>query len=294
MQVQIKEMGKIKFMTKIAFFDVDGTLVGDTSIPTQATVDAIHRFQANGNLAFICTGRSKPEILPEILAIGFDGIIGAGGGFVSYQDQMLYHHAMPEDAVRDIVSFFDKHDVGYYLESNSGLFGSQGYKVKIHETISDYCQGDVDKIAALEAASQWFYDLIDSFENQEIDYADVNKISFINRRMAYQTIVEKFGHQFEMFHMTVPFFGKESGEIAVKGNSKETAIHIVLKKLGLSKSDAISFGDANNDLAMFRACGYNIAMGNGTDELKAAADEVTADVDHDGIAESFKRHHDFI
>ena len=66
-------------MTKIAFFDVDGTLVGDTSIPTPTTIDAIQRFQADGNLAFICTGRSKPEILTEILAIGFDGMIGSFG-----------------------------------------------------------------------------------------------------------------------------------------------------------------------------------------------------------------------
>ncbi|GAB2021080.1 Cof-type HAD-IIB family hydrolase [Pseudolactococcus yaeyamensis] len=280
-------------MTKIAFFDVDGTLVGDSSIPTQATIDAIYRFQADGNLAFICTGRSKPEILPEIMAIGFDGIIGAGGGYISYGDDILRHHTMPEKAVREIIAFFDAHDIGYYLESNSGLFGSKHYKANIQKTIQDYCQGDETKIEQIVTASQWFYDLIDSFARREINYSDVNKISFINQEVAYQTIVEKFGQQFEMFQMTVPFFGKESGEIAVKGNDKQTAIEIVLKKLGLTKADAISFGDANNDLAMFRACGYNIAMGNGTAELKAAADEVTLDVAHDGIAESFKKNNYF-
>ena len=121
----------------------------------------------------------------------------------------------------------------------------------------------------------------------------MNKISFINREVGYQTIADKFGQQFEMFHMTVPFFGKESGEIAVKGNDKQTAIELVLNKLKMTKADAISIGDANNDLAMFRACGYNIAMGNGTDELKAAANEITTDVDHDGIAESFKNNNYF-
>ncbi|GAX48352.1 Cof-type HAD-IIB family hydrolase [Pseudolactococcus reticulitermitis] len=280
-------------MTKIAFFDVDGTLVGDAGIPTQATIEAVHRFQADGNLAFICTGRSKPEILPEIMAIGFDGIIGAGGGYISYGDEILHHHTMPATAVREIITFFDAQDIGYYLESNSGLFGSRHYKSKIQETIRDYCQGDELKTAQLVTASQWFYELIDSFAECEIDYADVNKISFINREMPYQDIADKFGQQFEMFQMTVPFFGKESGEIAVKGNDKQTAIELVLNKLKMTKADAISIGDANNDLAMFRACGYNIAMGNGTDDLKAAADEVTLDVAHDGIAESFKKHHYF-
>lgn len=276
-------------MTKIAFFDIDGTLVDDTSIPTQATIEAIHTFQAAGNLAFICTGRSKPEILPDIMAIGFDGIIGAGGGFASYGEEIIHHHTMPADAVRAIIAYFDAHDIGYYLECNSGLLGSKGYKAKIAETIADYCGGDQRQMASLTQASQWFYELVDSFAGQAIDYDDVNKISFINNQVTYQEIADKFGDKFEMFHMTVPFFGKESGEIAVKGNDKQTAIDIVLKKLGLTKADAISFGDANNDLAMFRACGYNITMGNGTDELKAVADEVTADVAHDGIAESFER-----
>ncbi|CCK20460.1 Cof-type HAD-IIB family hydrolase [Lactococcus laudensis] len=280
-------------MTKIAFFDVDGTLVGDSSVPTQATIDIVHRFQELGNLAFICTGRSKPEILPDIMAIGFDGIIGAGGGYISNGDEILHHHTMPEKAVREIIDFFDAHKIGYYLESNSGLFGSKYYKDTIQETIEAYCQGDEEKIAQLTTANQWFYDLIDSFAASEIDYADVNKISFINREVAYQEIADKFGQQFEMFHMTVPFFGKESGEIAVKGNDKQTAIELVLNKLNMTKADAISIGDANNDLAMFRACGYNIAMGNGTDELKAAANEITTDVDHDGIAESFKKNHYF-
>lgn len=280
-------------MTKIAFFDVDGTLVGDSSVPTQATIDTVHRFQELGNLAFICTGRSKPEILPDIMAIGFDGIIGAGGGYISYVDEILHHHTMPEKDVREIIDFFDAHKIGYYLESNSGLFGSKYYKDTIQETIEAYCQGDEEKIAQLTTANQWFYDLIDSFAASEIDYADVNKISFINREVAYQEIADKFGQQFEMFHMTVPFFGKESGEIAVKGNDKQTAIELVLNKLNMTKADTISIGDANNDLAMFRACGYNIAMGNGTDELKAAANEITTDVDHDGIAESFKKNHYF-
>ena len=280
-------------MTKIAFFDVDGTLVGDTSIPTPTTIDAIQRFQADGNLAFICTGRSKPEILPEILAIGFDGMIGAGGGFAAYGNEVLHHHTMPEADVRDIIQFFLANDIAYYLESNSGLFGSQFYAEKIYETILAYTQGNLKKAADLTEKSRWFCDLIGSFADQAIDYADVNKISFINTDFDYQAIADKFGDKFEMFHMTVPFFGKESGEIAVKGNDKQTAIDIVLDKLGLTKADAISFGDANNDLAMFRACGYNIAMGNATTELKAAADEITADVNHDGIAESFERNNYF-
>ena len=278
---------------KIAFFDVDGTLVGDSGKPTLETVSAIQHFKSHGNLAFVCTGRSRPEILPEIMAIGFDGIIGAGGGYILVGDDVIHHHTMPEKDVREMIHFFQENGIEYYLESNSGLFGSERYAEKINETILAYVGNDEQKAEALTVKNQWFNQLIDSFKGQEIDYGDINKISFINNTFYFQDIARRFGSKFEMFHMTVPFFGKESGEIAVKGNDKSTAIHMVLDNLNLTKSDAISFGDANNDLAMFRACGYNVAMGNGTDELKAAADEVTQSVEDNGVAKSLIKHNYF-
>lgn len=278
---------------KIAFFDVDGTLVGESGKPTPETVIVIRDFKSHGNLVFVCTGRSRPEILPEIMAIGFDGIIGAGGGYILVGDEVIHHHTMPEQDVREMIDFFQDNGIEYYLESNSGLFGSEQYEAKINETILEYVAYDKQKAEALTEKNKWFNQLIDSFKAQVIDYRDINKISFINNTYDFQAISHRFGHKFEIFHMTVLFFGKESGEIAVKGNDKATAINIVLDKLNLTKFDAVSFGDANNDLAMFRACGYNIAMGNATDELKAAADEVTASVDDDGIAKSLIKNNYF-
>jgi hypothetical protein len=115
---------------------------------------------------------------------------------------------MPAD-VRDIIQFFLANDIAYYLESNSGLFGSQFYAEKIYETILAYTQGNLKKVADLTEKSRWFCDLIDSFADQAIDYADVNKISFINTDFDYQAIADKFGDKFEMFHMTVPFLARK-------------------------------------------------------------------------------------
>ena len=106
---------------KIAFFDVDGTLVGDAGIPTQATIDAIRQFQAQGHLAMVCTGRSKPEILPEIMAIGFDGIIGAGGGFISIGKDIIHHHTMPEADVREIIQFFKANEISIMSEYSGSI-----------------------------------------------------------------------------------------------------------------------------------------------------------------------------
>jgi hydroxymethylpyrimidine pyrophosphatase-like HAD family hydrolase len=48
------------------------------------------------------------------------------------------------------------------------------------------------------------------------------------------------------------------------------------------------FGDADNDLRMITKAKIGVAMGNGTANLKTAADYVTADIQHDGIAKALK------
>jgi HAD superfamily hydrolase (TIGR01484 family) len=68
------------------------------------------------------------------------------------------------------------------------------------------------------------------------------------------------------------------------GATKEHAIGELCKILRISKDDIIGVGDANNDVHLFRAVGKKVAMGNGTDLLKAHADEVIDSVDNDGLA----------
>ena len=63
-------------MGKILLIDVDGTLVNyENQLPASA-VDAIRKARANGHKVYICTGRSKAEVYPNLWEIGLDGMIG--------------------------------------------------------------------------------------------------------------------------------------------------------------------------------------------------------------------------
>ena len=53
--------------------------------------------------------------------------------------------------------------------------------------------------------------------------------------------------------------------------------------LGYEKRDVIAFGDSNNDLPMFQAAGFKVAMGNGSEDLKSQADYVTGALEDGGI-----------
>lgn len=57
----------------------------------------------------------------------------------------------------------------------------------------------------------------------------------------------------------------------------------MLKHYGIDKSQAMAFGDGNNDIEMLKAVGNGIAMANASDDLKAVADEICGDVSEDGI-----------
>ncbi len=61
-----------------------------------------------------------------------------------------------------------------------------------------------------------------------------------------------------------------------------------LERLGTDASEAIAFGDGENDLSMFAAVGTSVAMGNARDTVKAAATYVTTAVDDDGIYNAAK------
>ena len=78
------------------------------------------------------------------------------------------------------------------------------------------------------------------------------------------------------------------GNLAPKGITKKYAIEVLLKHLGASREDTISFGDAKIDLSMFELCAFNVAMGNGGPEIKEAADYITDSVDDDGLYNAFR------
>ena len=65
---------------------------------------------------------------------------------------------------------------------------------------------------------------------------------------------------------------------------KGTGIESLCRTLGLSKDNAMAFGDAGNDLAMLVSAGLGVAMENGFDYVKEAADVVTKTNDEDGVA----------
>lgn len=73
-------------------------------------------------------------------------------------------------------------------------------------------------------------------------------------------------------------------EIIPRRINKGQGVIDVCRALNILPEEVIAFGDAANDIPMLRAAGMGVAMGNASEDVKAAADRTTLSCDEDGIA----------
>lgn len=73
-------------------------------------------------------------------------------------------------------------------------------------------------------------------------------------------------------------------EIAPSGVSKAAGLAALCETLGIAAREVIAFGDMPNDLPMLAFAGRGVAVANAHRDVLAAADEITAANDADGVA----------
>jgi Cof subfamily protein (haloacid dehalogenase superfamily) len=269
------------------FLDVDGTLVNDRGVVPHSARSAVQRARANGHLVFLCTGRSLAELWPEIMDVGFDGVIAAAGGYIELDGEVLAHVSVPAEQVRRVVEFFDDRGVQYFLEANSGLYGSPDLKPRLRELVYG---GVTDEtiLAELERGIGPFIDSVIVGADPGRD--DINKISFLHSEVTLDEVRAQFSDTFTIIPATVPVFGPNSGELSIPGIHKAGAIQTLLDHLGLDLADTMAYGDGHNDLEMLQHVAVGVAMGNAVPELKDIADDITGSPDEDGLFTSFTKY----
>jgi HAD superfamily hydrolase (TIGR01484 family) len=71
--------------------------------------------------------------------------------------------------------------------------------------------------------------------------------------------------------------------------TKKHGVAELLKILRVKKSETIGIGDFYNDLPLLESVGLRIVMGSAPEDIKAIADHIVADLEHDGVAEAIER-----
>ena len=270
-------------MTKYIFLDIDGTLYSPTTNETpESALRAIHKARENGHKIFLCTGRSLAEIV-TYLEYDIDGYILAAGAKVYADRKCIFDSPIPKDELKYLKDMINHMGLGYGLEGNAGAYGNElGYEFLL-KYFSLPNASHEEKVQ--NAMANCIYPEEAAHEDDEI----------------YKICVySEDGHEFEHLEKTLhsqyilthviedpikKFYG---AEITNKDINKGTGIEKVLEHFCADCSDAIGIGDSGNDIPMLSYCGTSIAMGNGSESVKAIADYVTKDILDDGIYHAFE------
>ncbi len=273
-------MGKER--KKILFIDVDGTLVDYRGRIPASAAEAVRRARKAGHRVYICTGRSRAEVYPEIWDLGLDGMIGGNGAYVEDRGRVLLHRKISLDQCRRIVDWLRERGLAFYLESSSGLYASETFEEDGLPAIRAYA--GLKGGGAIGSVRDVFPDMI---FGAGLYRDDLSKVSFV--LSSYQDYLDAAG-AFPDFRVgTWGGAGEEAlfGDIGLSGISKSGAVRILLDHLGADLSDTIAFGDARIDIPMLEYCAFGVAMGSGGEEIRAMADYVTDYVDRDGLYKAF-------
>ena len=270
---------------KIIFLDVDGTLVDYEGNLPDSAVRAVRLARASGHRVYICTGRSRAEVYPALWEIGLDGMIGGNGSYVEDDGKVVMHQMMSGEQCRQVVDWLQGHGLEFYLESNSGLYASADFETGAAEAVREYSRrksGEESVMTVRDAFPDMIY-------GENLYREDVNKISFVLG--SYQDYLDAADAFPDLQAGTWGGIGETAlfGDLGVKDITKAHAIDVLLQHLNAERADTIAFGDARVDIPMLEYCACGVAMGNGGPEIRAMADLVTDDVEHDGLWHAFRK-----
>lgn len=251
---------------KIAFFDIDNTLYDwkNRQIVTSG-IEALKRLKKEGVLVVLSTARpyhSAKRFGIFDLGVKFDGFVGSAGGIVIYKNKVIYKQVMDHEIMRKLCK----------------LTVSLGLTAEVITAKNRFL------IASPTEELRRFHGV----------YTDVipNIHPYRNEDSTGMLLhcTEEYDDRFKQECPSIHYFRfHECGVDVMKApRNKGDAMLFLLNYLGLSKEDAIAYGDDFQDMPMTKAAKF-VCMGNGRGEIQAVADEVTDEIWNDGLAKSIAR-----
>jgi len=251
-------------MIKVAFFDIDGTLLShNTRVVSQSTRLALQKLKEKGIKCVIATGRHIAQLQHlDIRDLEFDGYLTLNGMIcLDENKQVLCGFPIEGRAKERLVQMFrDKEQAVLLVEDNTLYMNKIDDRVRyVQDCISSPCS-EIGEYTGRELYMGVLYIGADEMGLVE----DLREDLAITRWNPYAV------------------------DMIAKGGGKDVAIGRFLETMGIAREEAIAFGDGHNDMNMLQYVGIGVAMGNAEEEVKAIADYVTDDVDENGIENALK------
>lgn len=265
---------EIKGKLKAVFFDIDGTLVSfNTHKVSDSSKKAIKELKDKGIKVFIATGRIRGQI-NNLDDLEFDGYITANGHDCYVGDKEIYRNVISRETLHALLDYLENEEkFPCSIMTNNGIFINY-----IDDKVKQLSEGVDLEIPAVENYRKFVEENIDNVLQINI-FVDEDK---------EKELVKKLFKDCESSRWHPAF-----ADINRKGGGKHVGVCKIIEYYKIDISETMAFGDGGNDLTMIEHCAVGIAMGNGNEKLKKAADYITDNVDNDGIYKALK-HFDII
>jgi Cof subfamily protein (haloacid dehalogenase superfamily) len=261
---------------RLAFFDVDGTLLGFNGEYTDRLKQALRSVRKRGLKTAIASGRPMfaTRFLMDELELVDAGVFYTGAMVYDPScDRTLNLHPLTEADLNRLISAAA--ELGIYTE----IYTRDHYYIERSHEIADKHSHH------LRAEP-----LVVNFSElpQEPAIKVLMAVSELDQHKSLKQLEEAFPHLvFAYAHLA-----EEPDWLFVSVISssacKKQAFSDLLQHYGARPEQVMAFGDAQSDMQFLAMAGAGIAMGNAPAEVQAVADMVTLPVWDDGVAHALE------
>lgn len=250
--------------------DVDGTLLDSSGTLRSRTVDALDAAVGAGATVTLATGRdwnAVRDIVAAIPAARYS--LCVNGSEVLEADGSLLHGVELDAAVAAAAVAALRTAIpglSFGLGIDGDLVGEPGIAAAMPPGLADIAVVD-DILAALGPQLR---DVV---------------IYHPDHHHELEPLEAEIRRHVDGMALDVARTGLPMIELVSPGSGKDAGLAWLASHLGVARADVVAFGDGMNDLAMLGWAGTGVAMGQAAAVVRAAADEVTAGNDDDGVAE---------
>ena len=268
---------------RLVALEMDGTLLNTEHETSAYTREVIRRVAQSGKVAAISTGRCLSELwehfekLPDI-----NYAICENGAYVyNIRNKEIIHRiTLTDEQVRKVFEAAEGFDLKlqFFRDSQSCMQCSDISEFhKYH--VGDFTEVFVKTAVFVEDLRTYY-----AAEKGGIGKFNLYCTCEADKRTVWERIVQNVPE------LTLSDSIGIGVEVSPCGATKAVGLEKLCSWLGMTTESAMAVGDASNDIEILKKAGLSVAMGNATDEVKAVADVITEDCDHDGAARAIQRY----
>ncbi len=268
---------------RLIAFDLDGTILHDDKTISERSLRALYAAHERGALIVPATGRICRGVPAALRLQPFSRyyiLINGAKVFDGQNDRTLYRAEMPNELTLRLMEHMDALDVIYDCYKDDWGYVSRAMYERAGDYISD--RGILELFCRTRTPVEDLKDFL------RADGGSVQKAQMHFRDMrAKKKELEELPAIFP--EVAVSSSVPSNIEINIRRANKGDALEALCAVLGIAPEETLAFGDGTNDLSMIRAAGCGVAVGNADFAVKAAADAVCDDNEHDGPAKYLEK-----